>query len=54
MIGATCRTCDQIHGHGDVVALTRFAGISGYRTPDGQIFETRAEAQVEVCPGWKT
>lgn len=49
MIGATCPKCDRIHLLGDAVALSRFAGVSGYRTADGEIHATREDAQEWLC-----
>jgi hypothetical protein len=49
VIGPTCLACGHIHDPGQIYALSRFAGISGYRTPDGEIHATREDAQEWLC-----
>lgn len=44
-----CPECLHTHVAGDVVALGRFASVTGFRTPDGKIHETRLEAQAWLC-----
>lgn len=44
-----CLKCAQIHVPGDAVALSRFAGVTGFRTPDGAIHATRDDAQEWLC-----
>ncbi len=44
-----CPKCGWIHVTGDAVALSKFSGVTGYRTADGVIHESRAEAQEHLC-----
>lgn len=44
-----CPTCDHVHANRDVMALSRFTGIYGYRTADGVIHESREAAQAWLC-----
>lgn len=46
---SACPKCDHTHVLGDAVALSRFAGVTGYRTPDGEIHATREDAQEWLC-----
>lgn len=46
---SACPKCRRTHVAADAVALSRFAGISGYRTPDGEIHATREDAQEWLC-----
>lgn len=46
---SACARCLHTHVAGDAVALTRFAGITGYRTADGEIHATREDAQEWLC-----
>lgn len=48
-MSAACPECGHIHSAADAVALSRFAGVSGYRTPDGEIHATREDAQEWLC-----
>lgn len=54
MIGPTCPKCDRIHVPSDVAALSRFAGVTGYRTADGEIHATREDAQEWLCEKRRT
>ena len=53
MIAPTCPACDRIHTAGSVIAVGRFApgGPTGYRTPAGPTYPTRAEAEAAMCAG---
>lgn len=44
-----CPKCHRTHSAADVVALSRFAGVTGYRTADGEIHATREDAQEWLC-----
>lgn len=46
---SACPKCGCTHVAGDAVALSRFAGATGYRTPDDQIHATREDAQEWLC-----
>ena len=46
---SACPKCQHTHVAGDVRALSRFAGIDGYRTADGEIHQTREDAQEWLC-----
>ena len=48
-MNAPCPSCEHIHVAGDVIAVGKFVGLSGYRTPDGTIYETREDAQAALC-----
>ena len=47
----TCPACDRHHVTGDAVAVGRFSpdGVTGYRTPDGEVHPTRDAAQKWLC-----
>lgn len=45
----SCAACGHAHVAGDATALSRFAGVTGYRTPDGEIHATREDAQQWLC-----
>lgn len=45
----TCPKCDHTHVAADATALSRFVGVTGFRTPDGEIHETREDAQAWLC-----
>lgn len=45
----TCPRCGHTHAARDAVALSRFVGLAGYRTADGEIHETREDAQEWLC-----
>jgi hypothetical protein len=47
-VGA-CPRCQRVHVAGDAVALSRFAAVTGFRTPDGEIHATREDAQEWLC-----
>lgn len=44
-----CPTCAHIHASRDAQALTRFTGVTGYRTADGVVHETREAGQAWLC-----
>lgn len=44
-----CPKCGWTHVAGDAVALSKFTGVTGYRTPDGEIHATREDAQQWLC-----
>ncbi|MCM0622697.1 hypothetical protein [Nocardioides bruguierae] len=39
----------HVHVAADAIALSRFTGIAGYRTADGVIHLSRADAQEWLC-----
>lgn len=51
-----CPTCDRIHATAQVEAVNRFRYANretGFRAVSGgPVRATRAEAQLDVCPGW--
>lgn len=49
MSAAVCPKCQWTHSAGDVVALTKFEGVTGYRTADGVTHETREDGQAWLC-----
>ena len=46
---SACPKCLHTHVAGDAVALSRFAGVTGFRTSDGEIHKTREDAQAWLC-----
>lgn len=49
VVVSTCPACAHAHVAGDAVALSRFTGVTGYRTPDGEIHASREDAQEWLC-----
>jgi hypothetical protein len=47
--GPACAKCGHIHCSRDVQALSRYTGVTGYRTADGEIHATREDAQQWLC-----
>jgi hypothetical protein len=46
---SACLKCGWTHVAGDAIALSRFAAMSGFRTPDGEIHASREDAQEWLC-----
>jgi hypothetical protein len=46
---SACPRCGHVHVAGDAQALSHFTGLTGFRTPDGEIHETREDAQEWLC-----
>lgn len=44
-----CDLCGHVHASRDVMALSRFTGVYGYRTIDGKVHDTREAAQDWLC-----
>jgi hypothetical protein len=46
---SACPKCAHTHVSSDAVALSRFAGVTGFRTTDGAIHFTREDAEEWLC-----